>query len=93
MQVLEGGRVVGTSEIDRIMLSPGDHELDFVSEQFGFRQSSKVMYLAGRGAPVSLTIPRVAMNINALPWAEVFVDGTRIGDTPLANVHAANWRS
>jgi hypothetical protein len=42
--------------------------------------------LAGRAAPVSLTIPRVAMNINALPWAEVFVDGTRIGDTPLANV-------
>ena len=41
---------------------------------------------AGRGAPVSLTIPRVTMNINALPWAEVFVDGTRIGDTPLANV-------
>jgi hypothetical protein len=26
------------------------------------------------------------MNINALPWAQVFVDGTLIGDTPLANV-------
>jgi hypothetical protein len=26
------------------------------------------------------------MNINALPWAEVFVDGIKIGDTPLANV-------
>jgi len=45
-----------------------------------------VRILAGRAAPVSLTIPRVAMNINALPWAEVFIDGTRIGDTPLANV-------
>jgi hypothetical protein len=86
VQVLEGGRVVGTSEIDRIMLSPGNHELDFVAEQFDFRERSKVDVLAGRGAPVSLTIPYVAMNINALPWAEVFVDGTRIGDTPLANV-------
>jgi len=86
VQVLENGRVVGTNEIDRIMLSPGNHELDFVSDRFGFRQSSKVNILSGRGAPVSLTIPRVAMNINALPWAEVFVDGTRIGDTPLANV-------
>jgi len=86
VQVLENGRVVGTSEIDRIMLSPGDHELDFVSDQLGFRQSSKVNILPGRGDPVSLTIPRVAMNINALPWAEVFIDGTRIGDTPLANV-------
>ena len=86
VQVLENGRVVGTSEIDRILLSPGNHELDLISDQFGFRQSSKVNILSGRGAPVSLTIPRVAMNINALPWAEVFVDGTRIGDTPLANV-------
>ena len=86
VQVQEAGRVVGTSEIERIMLSPGNHELDFVADQLGFRQSSEVRISAGRGAPVSLTIPRVAMNINALPWAEVFVDGTRIGDTPLANV-------
>ena len=86
VQVQEAGRVVGTSEIERIMLSPGSHELDFVAAEFGFRQSSKVRISAGHGAPVSLTIPSVAMNINALPWAEIFVDGTRIGDTPLANV-------
>ncbi|HVQ13021.1 MAG TPA: hypothetical protein VMS40_05495, partial [Vicinamibacterales bacterium] len=86
VQVLEDGRVVGTSEIERIMLAPGTHELDFVADSLGFRQSSEVRILAGRAAPLSLTIPRVAMNINALPWAEVFVDGARIGDTPLANV-------
>jgi hypothetical protein len=86
VQVLEAGRVVGTSEIERIMLLPGNHELEFVSDQFDFRQSTKVTVEAGRGAPVSLTIPLVSLNINALPWAEVFVDGTRIGDTPLANV-------
>ena len=86
VQVLEDGRVVGTSEIDRIMLSPGNHQLDFVNDQFGFRQGSRVSVSAGRGGPVSLTIPRMAMNINALPWAEVYIDGARIGDTPLANV-------
>jgi hypothetical protein len=86
VQVLEDGRVVGTSEIDRIMLPPGNHVLDFVADPLGFRQSSEVRISAGRGAPVSLTIPRVAMNINALPWAEVYVDGARVGDTPLANV-------
>ena len=86
VQVLEAGRVVGTSEIDRILLSPGNHDLEFVSDVFGFRQSSKVTIAAGRGDVASLTIPRVPMNINALPWAEVFIDGTRIGDTPLANV-------
>jgi serine/threonine-protein kinase len=26
------------------------------------------------------------VSINAVPWAEVFIDGTRVGETPLANV-------
>ena len=26
------------------------------------------------------------MAINAVPWAEVFVDGTRIGETPIGNI-------
>jgi hypothetical protein len=86
VQVFEAGRMVGTSEIDRIMLPPGNRDLEFVADSLGFRQSLQVSISAGRAAPVSLTIPRVAMNINALPWAEVFIDGARIGDTPLANV-------
>jgi hypothetical protein len=86
VQVLEDGRLVGTSEIDRIMLAPGNHQLEFVNDQFGFRQSSRTSVTAGRGGPVSLTIPRMAMNINALPWAAVFIDGAPVGDTPLANV-------
>ena len=86
VQVLESGRVIGTSEIERVMLSPGSHELEFVSTPFGFRQRSKVNVSAARGEAISLTIPRVPVNINAVPWAEVFVDGTSIGDTPLGNV-------
>ena len=30
--------------------------------------------------------PKGTVNLNATPWAEVFVDGQRIGETPLANV-------
>jgi hypothetical protein len=86
MQVLEGGRVVGTSEVDRIMLPPGDHELEFVSEPFGFRDTRRVKVSAGRAADVSIAVPEMSMNINALPWAEVLIDGVRVGDTPLANV-------
>jgi len=86
VQIREYGRLIGTSEIERVMLSPGDHQLEFVNDSLGFHQSAEVTVLSGRGGPISLTIPRVAININALPWAEVYVDGTRIGDTPLANV-------
>jgi hypothetical protein len=86
IQVLEGGRLIGTSEIDRIMLPAGNHDLEFLSEPFGLRSTSRVNVRAGQAAPVSVNIPEIPVNINALPWAEVFINNARIGDTPLANV-------
>lgn len=86
IQVVEGGRLIGTSEIDRIMLPPGNHDLEFVSEPFGLRVARRVSVRAGQAAPVSIDLPQVPINVNALPWAEVFINNVRIGDTPLANV-------
>jgi hypothetical protein len=86
VQAVEGGVVIGTSDIERIMLPPGDHTIDLVAAPFGFRQTSRVRVSAGRGGRLSPTIPTAPININALPWAEVIIDGTRVGDTPLANV-------
>jgi hypothetical protein len=86
IQVREGGYLIGTSEIDRIMLPPGNHDLEFVSEPFGLRAARRVNVRAGQAAPVSIDIPQVPLNVNALPWAEVLIDGVRIGDTPLADV-------
>ena len=39
------------------------------------------------GAPtrVSVAVPDGTLNVNARPWAEVFVDGTLIGETPIGN--------
>ena len=33
--------------------------------------------------------PTGKVNLNASPWAEVWVDGTRAGETPLANLEVA----
>jgi serine/threonine-protein kinase len=30
-------------------------------------------------------LPQGAINLNASPWAEVFIDGKRVGETPLGN--------
>jgi hypothetical protein len=30
--------------------------------------------------------PRGLVNLNAAPWAEVWVEGRKVGDTPLANL-------
>ena len=29
------------------------------------------------------------MNLNASPWAEVFIDGQRVGETPIGNLTVA----
>lgn len=86
MQVLEGGAIVGTSEIGRILLSPGTHELTLLAEPFGFRQTTSISVAAGRQTDVPLTLPYVPISINALPWADVWIDGVHIGETPLAGV-------
>jgi hypothetical protein len=86
VQVLDGRRLIGTSDVERIMLSGGEHEIELVSEPFGFRTTRKVRVAAGQTATISVELPRAPLSINAVPWAEVFIDGSRIGETPLANV-------
>jgi hypothetical protein len=89
VQVFEGQRLIGTSDIEKIMLTSGDHDLELVSESVGFRAARKVRVSANQIATVALDMPKTQVSINALPWAEVVVDGTKIGETPLGNVSMA----
>lgn len=42
-----------------------------------------------RPAPAPVAAASGTVNVNALPWAEVWLDGRHIGETPLANVTAS----
>ena len=86
VQVFEGGRRIGSSDLERIMLPVGRHELEFANDALGYRQQRAVQVAAGQVSSVRLEWPRGAMAINAVPWAEVFVDGTRVGETPIGNI-------
>jgi hypothetical protein len=86
LQVFEAGRLLGTSQSDRIMVSAGRHDLLLVNEAIGYSQPQTVNVTAGRVTPIKPRLPNGAMSFNAIPWAEVFVDGKPVGETPLANV-------
>lgn len=86
VQVFEDQRLIGTSDMDRIMLPAGEHFLELVAETVGFRTTRTVRVTAGQTAALSVELPRAPVSINALPWAEVFIDGTRVGETPLGNL-------
>lgn len=86
LTILDHGHVVGTTESERIMLPAGDYDLELRSAALGFRASRRVTINAGRVSTVAVDLPQVPLQINAIPWAEVWIDGKRVGETPLANV-------
>jgi len=52
----------------------------------------------GKTASATVRVPNGSVSINALPWANVWLDGQALGTTPLANVdvplgsHEVLWR-
>jgi hypothetical protein len=85
LQVMENGALLGTTDMPRIMLSAGAHELDLVNAALGFRATRSITIAAGQTASFSVIPPRGTLSINALPWAEVWIDGARVGETPIGN--------
>lgn len=86
LQVFEQGTLVGTTAADRIMLPAGRHELQLVNTGLEFRRNASVQVTAGRSTTVPVSVPDGTVSINALPWAEVFIEGRSVGTTPLANL-------
>jgi serine/threonine protein kinase len=85
VQIFENKRLLGTSQSERIMVSTGKHEIEIVNEILGYRTTRTVQVPAGRVTAIKVEWPRGTIAINAVPWAEVWVDGERVGETPIGN--------
>ena len=85
LDVVEGGHVIGTTEEPRILLSPGKHELTLVNRELGYSSAQTVDIEPGEVKSISID-PRGHVSLNATPWAEVWIDGRKVGDTPVANL-------
>jgi hypothetical protein len=86
MRVFERGRLIGTTEAETMMLSVGTHELSFANDEVGYRVQRTVTVQAGQTSTVRLEPPVGVAHINAVPWAEVWVDDQRVGETPIGNL-------
>jgi serine/threonine protein kinase len=85
VQMFEGGRLLGSSQSDRLMVSAGRHEIELVADQLGYHVTRTVQVSPGKVTPIKLELPKGTIALNATPWAEVWVDGDKIGDTPIGN--------
>ena len=86
VQVLEDDRKLGTSETDRIVLPAGQHTLKIVNQRLGFQTARMVHVPAGGGASLKIDPPTGVVNLNAAPWAEAWIDGRQVGETPIGNI-------
>ena len=89
VQVFENKRLLGTSQSDRLMVSAGRHEFEIVNDTIGYRAMRTVQVAPGRVTPIKIEFPKGSIALNAIPWAEVWVDGEKVGDTPIGNLQLA----
>ena len=85
VQIFEGGRLVGSSQSERLMVSAGRHDIEVVSQTLGYRSSRTVQVSPGKVTAIKIDFPKGTIALNAIPWAEVWVDGAKIGETPIGN--------
>jgi hypothetical protein len=85
LQVYEGTTLLG-STMGPIALLEGAHKIDLVNEALEFRTKATPVVKAGQMTPLAISLPTGRLSINALPWADVLIDGKPAGQTPLANL-------
>ncbi len=86
IEIREEGRLLGTSYTDRLMLASGRHDLQLVSDTMGYRSARSITVMPGKVETIKVDLPNGTVSINATPWAEVWVDGQRVGETPIGNL-------
>lgn len=98
MQVFEGGRLIGTTSAERLMVPTGRHDFELVSTALQYRTTVSADVRPGADVAISVPLPNGTLSVNAAPWAEVSIDGRSVGTTPLANLsvpigaHEVVWR-
>src|SRR5206468_8439106 len=83
MQSYKRKKLIGTTDNERIILSPGHHDLELVNTQAGFRELRAVEVKPGETVALNLTAIEQTLKITAPDGAEVSIDGERIGEAPI----------
>ena len=86
VQIYDAGDLVGSGPAAKIMLTAGRHEVRLVNTTLGFESAQRVDVAAGKVETVQVDPPMSTLSVNARPWADVVIDGTSAGQTPLSNV-------
>ena len=65
---------------------PADKQTSAILSQALGRQHIPTVDVAGPTAKIQVDAPTAAVSVNARPWADVFIDGENVGQTPIGNL-------
>jgi len=86
LDLRENGKLIGTTETEQLMLPAGEHTIEVVNDTIGYRSQRTIEVAPGKTTTIPIEMPFGAVSINALPWADVWINGDRVGETPIANL-------
>jgi len=84
--LLENERPLGSSAGGAVLMTAGRHEFELVNSALGYRARRVVDIRPGQIVSLAVKPPNGSVSINALPWAEVWIDGSSVGETPIGNI-------
>ncbi len=79
-----GTRSLGQLPVEDVELPPGSHMVKLTNPELGISRTTHVRLEAGKEAQRVMTFRKGRLNVSVQPWADVYVDGVLVGQTPLA---------
>jgi len=77
-----GGKKLGRGSIERLKVTAGKHKLKVVARQ-GSQKTLTVKIKRGGHVEKNVTFGQGKLRVVVLPWANVWVDGKKLGQTPM----------
>lgn len=87
--ISEGGRVMRPDDRNQVMLPPGVHELSVANRTLAYESRHRIEVKPGEGTTLRVTPSPSTLTVTANEPAEVWLDGGRLGDTPLTGAQVA----
>jgi hypothetical protein len=81
--ISENGRVLRPDERNQFLLPPGMHQIRLTNRRLAYDSVQQVEVKPGETIAVRLTPDPSTMTVTASEAAEVWLDGVRVGGTPL----------
>lgn len=79
----DGKRIGNTDDARQLLLSSGNHRIEFASERFHYRSALTVTIRPGVTSSHTVALPSGQVRVTTTPGAEVWVEGERVGVAPM----------